>query len=100
LVLTGLWVAAQQRHGGQNGAGRTEAALYRARLDECPLYRMQLTVTSQAFDGQYLVPVGLPCQHQTRVDRLTIQQHRARTTFTLAAAILGTGQAQVVTQQI
>src|SRR5512132_2769061 len=58
------WVALQQRPGGEQHAGRAEAALRRPVAQEARLQRVELAARGQAADGQQRVAVGLHREQQ------------------------------------
>src|SRR5256885_1121795 len=69
-------------------AGRAEATLRRAVLQERTLDRMEVAVPGQPGQRGDGSAVGLDGEHGARVDRLPVQQHRARPAHALAAAVL------------
>ena len=54
---------------------------------------------SQPFDGDDLVAIRFRGQHQARVDRAAVQQHRAGAAFALAAAFLRAGETELIAQR-
>src|SRR5690606_2377913 len=93
--------AVEQRLGGKDGARRAKATLYRPGLHEAALQRMQVAVFRQPFDGDDIVPIGLPRQYKARVDRLAVHQHSTGSTLALAATgVFSAVQTEIVAQQV
>ena len=96
----GLRMGCQQRLARQHHAGDAEAALHGAVVDEGLLQVVRAAVgATDAFDGGHLPPARLRGQHQAGVDQPPVQQHGAGAALADAAAFLGAGQVQVVTQE-
>ena len=91
--------ALEQRRGRDDEAGRAEAALHGARVDERLLDPVQPVLAAQPFDRPDLVPVGLRGQDEARADELAVEQHRARAALALLARVLRAGQAERVAQR-
>jgi hypothetical protein len=87
----------ERRH---DHAWRADAALRTAFRRERILQRMELAVLAQAFDRQHVSAVEMRGGNQARVDGDPIDQHRARAAFPFAATFLGTGQVQILAQDI
>src|SRR5439155_21643294 len=72
-------------------AGRADPALGPASLEERLLQRIEDRALrgsrSEAFDRRDPRPVNLADRHETRVDWGTVDEHGARATLTLAAAL-------------
>jgi hypothetical protein len=100
LISTGLRVRIEQSLGRHQHPGNTIAALYGTSFDKSRLQRVWPTTWSaQALDGGDVVAIGLDGKDQAGLDRLSIHDHRASSTISLTAPILGSGQAQLVAQQ-
>ncbi len=61
---------------------------------------MQTVAGSEALDREHLAPVHLPGEHETRVDRLAVHDHRARATVTHVAAQFRPGQPEMLAQEL
>jgi len=81
-------------------AGRADPALQPAAVHEGPLQRMQPTILRESFDGLDLRADGLQGEHQATVDRPTVDQHGAGAALAVAAAFLGTGQADAIAEGV
>src|SRR5713101_5281177 len=57
-------------------------------------------ITLEAFDGQERSPMQARRQREARADGLSVEQHRAGSADTLAAAVLRAGQRKPVAQKI
>src|SRR4030095_7141440 len=71
------WVALQQRPGGEEHAGRAEAAPRPPLAQEARVQRVELAGRGQAANGQQRVAVGLHREQQAGTDRLAVEQDRA-----------------------
>src|SRR5215211_1953706 len=80
-------VALEERPGGEQHAGRAEAALRRPVAQEARLQRVELAARGQAANGQQRVAVGLHREQQAAADRLAVEQDRAGPAHPLAAAV-------------
>ena len=72
-------------------AGRAKAALQAMTAGKSLLHWMQ-ALSTQAFYGDDLGPLGLRRQHRARFDGTTVKVHRAATTLTGVTAHMGAGQ--------
>jgi hypothetical protein len=54
----------------------------------------------QAFDRRHVATVGLPREHQARVDDLAVRDDRARAAVADVASELGAGEIEVFPQQL
>ena len=86
----------QQRLRAHQLARRAEAALRRIVGDERPLQR----IVQQSFDGLNGAAVGPHAELAARIDRLAVEQDRARAALAAVAADLGAGQLEVVAQRL
>src|SRR5262245_40861779 len=59
---------------------------------------MQLPATRESFDGRDLAAVALDAEYQARQYRFAVEQHRARAAFSQLAAVLRTGELQILTE--
>src|SRR5438876_576301 len=74
------WLRAK-RHGGEDHAGRADAALRAAKPDERLL---QWMVATEAFNRRHAPARHLRERHQARVHRLAVHNHGARATLPFA----------------
>jgi hypothetical protein len=82
----------EQRSGREDHAGRAIPALQSAVCDECRLDRVQLSVrTGKPFDRHEFFSIGVDGEEETRVDRVSVDEHRTRTTIARSAAFLCAG---------
>src|SRR6266566_5159673 len=95
-----LGIAGEQRLGGEQESGRAVAALRGAQVGERLLQGMQLAALRHRFDGSHRVAGARETQHQARQDRRSIQQHGARTALAQLAAVLRSGESQVLAQYL
>src|SRR5260370_27185796 len=100
LRLAGALVAREQRVPRHQHARRAVAALQPVLLPETFLHGMQLGVLLKAFDRGHLAALGLHREHRARLDRLAVEQHRARPTVRGVEADVRARQAQVFTQEV
>ena len=87
-------VASQQGEHRQDHAGRAVTALGGADLDERLLHRVQCAGAREGLYGRDLMTLRIADSTPTGVFRLTINQHRARSTRPLTAARLGARKTQ------
>src|SRR5439155_20067802 len=90
------WTPAE-RGGGHDHAGRTDAALRAAVLDERAWQPMAPT---KPFDRRHTRAVDVRSRHQARVHRRAVHEHRTRAALTFAAAFLRPRQPAVLTKHI
>ena len=91
----------QQRLACQHHAGDAIAALDCAVIDEVLLQVVRASISAaDAFDGDHLAAAGLRGQDQAGVHQLAIEQHAACAALAHAAAFLGPGQANIVSQEM
>src|SRR5436309_4084145 len=83
-----LWCSFEKIHGGDDHAGRADAALRAAAGDESFLDCVQLFAACYAFDGFDLCSFGLQNRHKTTVDENVINQDRASAALAFAATFL------------
>src|SRR2546428_8138183 len=100
VCLARLRMFLEQTNGGHHHSRRADAALCSAAFDESLLYRMQLISSRDSFDRLNLCAVNLRDRHQTAINNLTINHHRASATFTFAATFFRSGQLQLLAQNI
>ena len=93
---SGRGFASQQRRRRDQHAGRAEAALDAALLEERALQRVQLVAVGEALDRRDLAAVGLQREVGARVHGLAVEQHHAGAALGVVAALLGAGQADLV----
>ena len=102
-VVVRLGILLQQGGGGHHQAGRAEATLYGAMIDELLLQRVQLLFTTGVTAGQPLnrahrLALCLEGRINTGIDRHTIHVHGANAAFSLVTSDLGAGQTEVIAQ--
>ena len=96
-LVARIRVAFQQRRGAHQHPGRAESALESVGGAERLLQGMEGGAAGrQAFDRPHPAAVGLDRQHETRPDRLPVQQYRAGPANALVAADVGTRKAETV----
>src|ERR1700722_5146228 len=100
LGLARVRVAREQRLGGDQEAGRAEAALQRRMLEELLLQRMQVVAVRHALDGLDRVPFGLDGEHQARADEAAVDGDAAGAAVARAAPLLAAGEIELVAQHI
>src|SRR2546422_1167677 len=90
----------EERFGSEQKGGRAVAALRGAQVGERLLQGMQLAALRHRFDGSHGVAGARETQHQARQDRRSIQQHGARAALTQLAAVLRSGESQILAQYL
>lgn len=104
FAATGVWIVAEQRLRRQNHARLAEATLQSAAAIKSILDRVDalpsglLMQRAQALDGGDVFPFERRRQSQASEGWSAINQHRARTTISLVAALLAAGQSKAVAQ--
>src|SRR5205814_713953 len=98
LGFAGVWLVAQERHGGHDHAGRAVAALESVRVEEGLLHGMEVSTALQAFDGGDLLAGGDLDRRDARAHRLPVEQHGARAALRFPAAVFRPGEIQIVAQ--
>src|SRR5215207_195759 len=93
-------VALQERPGGEQHAGRAEAALRGAVAQEARLQGVEIATRGQAAHGHERAAVGLHREQQAAADRLAVEQHRAGPAHPLAAAVADLVVAEVVPEHV
>src|SRR5262245_44954908 len=92
FAVTRIWNSFEQIHRSHNHSGRTDAALCAAMFDECLLHGVQLSLTRRkSFDSHDRRARDLCDRHETAVDDLSVDRHRARAAFTFAASLFCSG---------
>src|SRR5581483_8041266 len=99
LVVRRARVAAQQVDGRDDEAGRAEAALHGAGVDERLLDGVELAAVREPLHRRHLVPVRLRGEHEARADEHAVEQHRARAALALLARVLRARQAELLAQR-
>ncbi|MBA7613157.1 hypothetical protein ES703_20402 [subsurface metagenome] len=100
LFICRVRVLFKQRHCRQNHSGCAIPALHRPFCKEGFLNRMQGIARGQSFDSSDSLLISLSHGDKTRQDTFAIHQDAAGTAAALAAAVLGTGQMQLLPQDI
>ena len=87
----------KQVHGRDDHSRCADAALRTAVFDECLLDCMQLSFAGcDAFDGFDLAILHLSDGHETTVNDLAVDNHRAGAAFAFAASLFCPGQAELL----
>ena len=89
----------EQRHGGQQHAGRAEPALHRAVIDERLLERMEGIGVAEALHREHLAAVGLDGEVGAGADRRAVDEHRAGAADLEVAGALGALQVEPVAER-
>src|SRR5262245_23384056 len=76
--------------------GRAVPALQAVAVQEGGLHRVKLAAGRETFDGDDVLPLACRRQCQTGQDALAVYNHRARPAGALIAALLRSGQSQLV----
>src|SRR5436190_18603669 len=100
LGICRVWIALEQRLGGDQQARGAKAALQRCMLQEFSLQRMQKVPARHALDRLDRVSLGLDGEHQARADQTAVDGYAAGATVARAAPLLAAGQMQLVTQDV
>jgi len=90
----------EERLGRHKHARRAVAALKSVVRDKRGLHRMQPLTICKPLDRRDSFALGHNGQGQTRVDPLTIQQHRARAAGPLIAALFRSGEVEPLAQRV
>ena len=97
-MFGGIGSFVEQGLGGDEEAGRADAALQGGPFQEALLQRVQVALLGQAFDRLDRRPFGLDGQHDAAIHRHAVHQHGAGAAVAVVAAFLGAGQPQVVAE--
>ena len=89
----GLRVSREQIHGGENHAGRADAALRSAVRQKRLLDGVQAIGTGNSFDRADFCALGLEGRHETTVDQCAVDFNRSSATLAFAAAFFRAGEA-------
>ena len=98
LGVARLGIRAQQRDRRDHEAGRAEAALHRARVDERLLHGMHPLHGPERLDGADLAIGGRAGEDEARAHELSVHEHRARAALALLARVLAPREAEVIAQ--
>jgi len=85
---------------GHQHAGSADAALRSTAFEKSFLKRMQLGINGEAFYGFDARAAGLKDGHEAAIHEFAIHADGARSTFAFAAAFLGSGKAEVFTEDV
>ena len=96
----GLRVALQQVVRGDDQAGRAEAALHGARVDERLLHGVQLLVGPRPSTVVISRPCAWPAGDEAGADRHAVEVDRAGAALALLAGVLGARQAEPLAQRV
>src|SRR3954470_548538 len=100
FVLAGLLVAFQERRGCHRNAAHAIPALRGLLGDQRALYRVQVTVAAEAFDGGDLLALGERHRHVARSHRPPVDEHEAGAALAAAAAETAADEAELVAQDV
>ena len=100
LVLGRIGVLVEQGFGGDEEAGRTDAALQGGAFQKALLERVQVAVLGEAFDRFDLGPFGFDREDQAAVHRQAVHEHGARAAVAVVAAFLRAGQVQRIAEHL
>src|SRR3984893_1515314 len=93
-------VFSQQRDRRANLTGGAIPALQTIMAYKCRLHWVEIAIFFQTLDGRDLVARMHYGERQAAVDALSIDDHGAGAALSLVAALLGTGQPEMLTQRI
>ena len=85
---------------GHNHSRRAVAALESVIFDECFLYRAQLTVLCQTFDGRDFAAIRLHREMKTGFDDFTVEQHGAGAALADDAADVSAGETDILAEEM
>src|SRR5262249_8964339 len=100
LVLAWLGVLLQQRLGGDDEAGRADAALQRRVFKELLLKRMQPLRRRDPFNGRQLATLDFDGEHEARIYEAAVENYVAGAAVAVVATLLGACEVQFVAQHI
>ena len=100
LVFGRIGVLLQQRDRRHHEPGRAVAALQCVLLVERLLHRVELVAVREALDRRHLAAVCLHREHRARLDRLAVEQHRARAARGRVAADVRPLQSELLAQEV
>jgi hypothetical protein len=100
LELGGIRILLQQREGSHHHARGAEAALQTVLLEKPLLDGMECRTIRQTLDGLQVVTIRLDREHGAGLDRLAVEQDRARAAARGVAADVGPGQSQILPDQV
>src|SRR5438105_3663568 len=92
--------AAHEVLGGEQHAGRTEAALERVALVEGALQALELLRVGEALDRLDGAAVGLHGEHQAAAHDVAVHAHGAGAAYAVLAAEVRAGEAELLAQEI
>src|SRR5713101_102312 len=93
-------VFSQQRDRRANLTGGAIPALQSIMAHKCGLHWVEIAIFFQTLDGRDLVARMHHGERQAAVDALSIDDHGAGAALSLVAALLGTGQPEMLAQRI
>src|SRR5690348_376047 len=100
LVARGTGIGAEEGLGREQEGGRAVTALGGADLGERVLEGVETPVPRHPLDGLHAMARAGHAQHQAGQDRDLVQEHGAGPALPQLAAVLGPGEAQVLTQHL
>ena len=99
-LLAGRIAAGEQVVGGDQDAGRAEAALERVMALEGLLERREQRIAGERFDRLHLRAVDLDGEHAAGAHRDAVEPHRARSADAVLAADMGSREAQAMAEEV
>ena len=100
LLRRGVGMLVKKSFGGDNEAGRAEAALLRVIVNECLLDGMKMAGLAEAFHGGDLRALCVDGQHRAGVHSFVVHQHGASAAGAAIANALGAGKLKLVAQGV
>ena len=100
LVERWLGILIKQVVGGEDHAGSADTALGSAFFEEALLDRMEVLLVREPFDCGDVRALGLQDGDEAGVDQLSIHEDGAGAAFAFAAAFLGTGEVEVLAEDV
>src|SRR5258706_12120636 len=100
LLISRMGIAVQQIHHRDDHTGCAETTLQAVLLTKGILYRMQITIGGDAFNGSNTATICLYCQYCTGFDGNTIHQHGACTALTGITTHISARQSNYFAQEM
>jgi hypothetical protein len=100
VLFRRIRITAQQGCRIHQEAGCTEAALQCVLPVKSLLQFARLSILGQSLDRCDLMSIRLDRQHQTRADRLTVEQYRTRAAGSVLATDVRASQSQILAQKV
>src|SRR5467141_1585378 len=100
FVACRLGIRGEECFGGKEKGRRAVPALRGTQVGERLLQGMELAALRHGFDGAHGVTGGREAQHETRQHGRSIEQHGARAAFAQFAAVLRSGESEILAQHL